>query len=59
MPTVKEIEAYLFSLAPKELALSWDKVGLLVGQTQKPVRFCWLWISRKMWWTRQSKPVQN
>ncbi len=38
MPTVKEIEAYLFSLAPKELALSWDNVGLLVGQTQKPVR---------------------
>lgn len=38
MPTVKEIETYLFSLAPKELAMSWDNVGLLVGQTEQPVR---------------------
>ncbi len=38
MPTVKEVESYLFSLAPKELAMSWDNVGLLVGQTEHPVR---------------------
>ena len=37
MPTVKEIETYLFSLAPKELAMGWDNVGLLVGQTEHPV----------------------
>lgn len=37
MPTVKEIETYLFSIAPKELAMSWDNVGLLVGQTEHPV----------------------
>lgn len=37
MPTVKEIETYLFSIAPKELAISGDNVGLLVGETQKEV----------------------
>ena len=25
MPTTKEIERYLFSLAPKELALDWEQ----------------------------------
>lgn len=37
MPTVREIESYLFSVAPKELAMEWDNVGLLVGETQKEV----------------------
>ena len=37
MPTVREIETYLFELAPKELAQSWDNVGLLVGESQRPV----------------------
>ena len=31
MATVKEIESFLFSKAPKELAMDWDNVGLLVG----------------------------
>lgn len=38
MPTVREIEQFLFSLAPKELAQSWDNVGLLVGDPQQHVR---------------------
>ena len=38
MPTVKEIESYLFSIAPKELAMSWDNVGLLIGQPSHPVK---------------------
>lgn len=37
MPTVKEIESFLFSAAPKELAMSWDNVGLLVGQPEQEV----------------------
>ena len=38
MPTVAEIEEFLFSVAPKELAMSWDNVGLLVGQPKKNVK---------------------
>lgn len=37
MPTAKEIESYLFSVAPKELAMNWDNVGLLIGQPSSPV----------------------
>lgn len=37
MPTVKEIERFLFSCAPKELAMNWDNVGLLVGETERRV----------------------
>ena len=37
MPTVKEIETFLFSLAPRDLAQSWDNVGLLVGNPEKEV----------------------
>ena len=31
MITVREVEKYLFDWAPRDLALSWDNVGLLVG----------------------------
>ena len=31
MPTVHEIESALFALAPRELAMDWDNVGLLLG----------------------------
>ena len=31
MASVRDIETFLFSKAPKELAMSWDNVGLLVG----------------------------
>lgn len=31
MPTVKQIEDSLFALAPREGAMEWDNVGLLVG----------------------------
>ena len=31
MPTVHEIESALFGLAPRELAMDWDNVGLLLG----------------------------
>ncbi len=37
MPTVHEIETYLYSLAPGELAMEWDNVGLLVGDPDQPV----------------------
>lgn len=32
MPTVREVEAALYRLAPKELAMEWDNVGLLIGR---------------------------
>ena len=31
MPTVRDIEQALFALAPKDLAMSWDNVGQLLG----------------------------
>ena len=38
MPTVHEIERALFQWAPKDLAQSWDNVGLLVGEPEQEVR---------------------
>ena len=37
MPTVRQIEEALYSLAPKELAMGWDNVGLLVGDPNQEV----------------------
>lgn len=37
MPTVQEIERALFELAPRDLAQSWDNVGLLVGDSRQEV----------------------
>lgn len=37
MPTVHEIEKDLFQLAPRDLAASWDNVGLLVGDPGREV----------------------
>ena len=37
MPTVKQIEQALFQLAPKEGAMSWDNVGLLLGEPEQAV----------------------
>lgn len=37
MPTVREIEQSLFEWAPKELAESWDNVGLLAGSASSVV----------------------
>jgi len=37
MATVKQIEALLCSKAPKELAMEWDNVGLLVGFPDREV----------------------
>ena len=38
MPTVREIEAFLYRFAPKELAMEWDNVGLLLGDPEQEVR---------------------
>lgn len=38
MASVKEIEAFLFSKAPRELAMDWDNVGLLVGFPDREVQ---------------------
>lgn len=38
MATVKEVEAFLFSKAPQELAMNWDNVGLLVGFPDREVK---------------------
>lgn len=38
MASVKELEAFLFSKAPKELAMEWDNVGLLVGFPDREVK---------------------
>lgn len=37
MPTVREIESALFQLAPRDLAMEWDNVGLLVGECGREV----------------------
>lgn len=37
MPTVRQIEEALYSLAPRELAMGWDNVGLLVGDPDQEV----------------------
>lgn len=38
MNTVKDVEQMLFDWAPKDLAESWDNVGLLVGDPDAPVQ---------------------
>lgn len=38
MASVREIEAFLFSKAPRELAMEWDNVGLLVGFPDREVK---------------------
>lgn len=37
MPTVRDIEQALFDLAPKDLAMSWDNVGQLLGDPELEV----------------------
>ena len=37
MSTVREIEQALFTLAPKEAAMSWDNVGQLLGDPEMEV----------------------
>ncbi|MCI9332905.1 MAG: Nif3-like dinuclear metal center hexameric protein [Oscillibacter sp.] len=38
MPRVGEIEAALFKIAPRECAMEWDNVGLLVGKPGREVK---------------------
>lgn len=38
MSAVGEIEQFLYALAPKPLAQSWDNVGLLVGRPDREVK---------------------
>ena len=38
MSTVRDIEEYLYTWAPRDLAESWDNVGLLVGDPEAEVR---------------------
>lgn len=40
MPTVREIEAALFELAPREGAMDWDNVGHLLGDPRQEVCRC-------------------
>ena len=40
MPTVREIEAALFEIAPRECAQEWDNVGHLLGNPDQEVRRC-------------------
>nr|WP_325242556.1 Nif3-like dinuclear metal center hexameric protein [uncultured Oscillibacter sp.] len=40
MPTVREIEAALFELAPREGTMGWDNVGHLLGDPGQEVRRC-------------------
>ena len=40
MPTVREIEAALFELAPREGTMDWDNVGHLLGDPGQEVRRC-------------------
>ena len=38
MPKVGEIERAIFEIAPRECAMEWDNVGLLVGKPGQEVR---------------------
>lgn len=38
MPTAAEIEQFLFAWAPREGAMDWDNVGLLVGDPDQEIR---------------------
>lgn len=40
MPTAREIEQALFAMAPREGAMDWDNVGLLLGDPEGAVRRC-------------------
>ena len=40
MPTVREIEAALFELAPREGTMEWDNVGHLLGDPRQEVKRC-------------------
>ena len=40
MPTVREIEAALFELAPREGTMEWDNVGHLLGDPRQKVNRC-------------------
>ena len=40
MPTVREIEAALFELAPREGTMEWDNVGHLLGDPRQEVNRC-------------------
>ena len=40
MPTVREIEAALFELAPREGTMEWDNVGYLLGDPRQAVNRC-------------------
>lgn len=42
MPTVQAIESALFALAPRELAMDWDNVGLLLGDPAAEVTYALL-----------------
>lgn len=37
MAAVREIEQFLYTWAPRELAAGWDNVGLLVGDPDREV----------------------
>ena len=37
MPTVREVEAALFELAPRERTMDWDNVGHLLGDPAQKV----------------------
>ena len=37
MTTVREVEQFLYSWAPADLAAGWDNVGLLVGDPGREV----------------------
>ena len=37
MAVVREIEQFLYTWAPRELAAGWDNVGLLVGDPDREV----------------------
>ena len=38
MPRASEIEAALFEIAPRDCAMDWDNVGLLVGKLGREVK---------------------
>ena len=55
MPTANDIEQALFAYAPREGAMDWDNVGLLVGDPTRRSPESWShWISRKRWRMRPS-----
>ena len=61
MTTAHDIERSLYDWAPRELAMAWDNVGLLVGDPAQevPEGSSWRWTSRRALRRRRSPSARR